>query len=52
MPEAEIARRGGAIRYRTIKLADGRTLKVAVVRRKGPRGGKTVAWDAKNGGKK
>jgi hypothetical protein len=44
MPEAEIRKRGGAIRYRTIKTKDGRTLKVAVVRKKGPRGGRTVAW--------
>lgn len=45
MPEAEIRRRGGALRYRTIKV-NGRTLKVAVVRKKGPRGGRTVAWEA------
>lgn len=47
MPEREIRRRGGAIRYRTIKTKDGRTLKVAVVRKPGPRGGRTVAWPAK-----
>lgn len=43
MPEKEIAARGGAKRWRTIKLPDGRTLKVAVVRKTGPRGGHTVA---------
>lgn len=47
MPEREIRQRGGAVRYRTIKTPDGRTLKVAVVRKKGPRGGRTVAWPAK-----
>lgn len=47
MPEAKIRARGGAVRYRTIKTPSGKTLKVAVVRKKGPRGGKTVAWEAK-----
>lgn len=47
MPEAAIARRGGALRYRTIKLKSGKTLKVAVVRKAGPRGGRTIAWKAK-----
>lgn len=43
MPEAEIARRGGAIRWRTVTMPDGKVMRVAVVRRKGPRGGRTVA---------
>lgn len=43
MPEREIAQRGGAIRWRTVKLKDGKTIRVAIVRRKGPRGGRTVA---------
>jgi hypothetical protein len=47
MPEREIAERGGAKRYRTIKTKNGTVLKVAVVRKKGPRGGTTVAWKAK-----
>jgi hypothetical protein len=46
MPEAAIRRRGGAIRYRTIKK-NGKTFRVAVVRKKGPRGGQTIAWKAK-----
>lgn len=46
MPEAVIRRRGGAIRYRTIKK-NGKTFRVAVVRKKGPKGGRTVAWEAK-----
>lgn len=47
MPEAEIRARGGAVRYRTITVGKGkhkRTLKVAVVRKAGKRGGHTVAW--------
>jgi hypothetical protein len=46
MPEAQIAERGGAVRYRTIRVGKGknqRYLRVAVVRKKGPRGGSTVA---------
>jgi len=43
MPRAEEKRRGGAIRYRTIKPKKGRYQHVAVVRKKGPRGGRTVA---------
>lgn len=43
MPEKEIKARGGAKYWRTVKLKDGRTLKIAIVRRKGPRGGTTVA---------
>jgi hypothetical protein len=47
MPEAVIAKRGGVKRWRSIKTKSGRVLKVAVVRKKGPRGGSTVAWPAK-----
>jgi hypothetical protein len=43
MPEAKIKARGGAMRYRTIK-SGGKTLKCAITRRKGPRGGKTICW--------
>jgi len=45
MPAAEIAKRGGAVRVRTIRLRDGRTLRVYVVRRAGKRGGRTVAGE-------
>jgi hypothetical protein len=41
--EREIARRGGAIRWRTLRLPDGRYMHVAVTREPGPRGGRTVA---------
>lgn len=43
MPEAEIKARGGARRWRTVTLPDGRTIRVAVVKKAGPRGGHTVA---------
>lgn len=43
MPEAEIAARGGAVRWRTIKRPDGSTIRVAVVKKAGPHGGHTVA---------
>lgn len=38
----KIAARGGAIRWRTKKI-DG-YLRIAVTRKKGPRGGRTVAY--------
>ena len=38
----ELVHRGGAIRWRTITLADGRKALVAVTRSPGPRGGKTM----------
>lgn len=43
MPEAEIARRGGAVRWRTVTLKNGDTVRVAIVRKAGPHGGHTVA---------
>jgi len=43
MPEEKIRRRGGAVRYRTIKPKKGRYIHVAVTRKPGPRGGRTVA---------
>ena len=43
MPKAQENRRGGVIRYRTKKLAGGRYTHIAVVRKKGPRGGRTIA---------
>ena len=46
MPEAEIRRRGGALRWRTIRRG-GRVIHVAVVRKPGPRGGRTVAGPAR-----
>lgn len=43
MPESEIKARGGAKRWRTVTLPDGRTIRVAIVKKAGPRGGHTVA---------
>lgn len=42
MPERKIAARGGAVRYRTKRIGRNRYMHVAVVRRRGPRGGTTV----------
>jgi hypothetical protein len=42
MPEREIAERGGAVKYRTIRTKTG-YIRIAIVRKKGKRGGKTVA---------
>lgn len=50
MPEKQIRARSGAIRYRTIVVGAGKnkqTLRVAVVRKRGKRGGHTVAWKGK-----
>jgi len=49
MPEAQIEARGGAVKWRTLKLRNGQTIKVAVVRKPGPRGGRTVAGTPKKG---
>ena len=43
--EREIEERGGAMRWRTLKLPGGRYMHVAVTRDEGPRGGQTVATD-------
>ena len=42
MPENIIRARGGAKRWRTIELPNGRYMHCAIVRRKGRRGGTTV----------
>ena len=44
MPEQEIKERGGASKWRTIPVGDkGKFMHVAVVKKAGPKGGKTVA---------
>lgn len=43
MPTAEEKARGGAKKYRTISLPGGKYVHVAIVPKKGPRGGHTVA---------
>lgn len=45
MPQAEEAARGGVKRYRRIKLANGKYIDVAIVRKAGPHGGHTIAGD-------
>lgn len=47
MPEKEIAKRGGAVRWRTRKLPNGKYIHIAIVREPGKRGGKTVAGPVK-----
>jgi hypothetical protein len=46
MPAGQEAARGGAVRYRTIRAGKGknrRYLRVAIVRKRGKRGGQTIA---------
>ena len=46
MPKVEEQQRGGAVRYRTIRVGKGKKKKImhiAIVRKAGPRGGHTVA---------
>lgn len=43
MPEAQISARGGAKRWRTVRLKNGKYIKVAIVPKAGPQGGHTVA---------
>lgn len=40
--DATINRQGGALRWRTVTLDDGRRARVAVTRKPGPRGGRVV----------
>ena len=47
MPEAEIARRGGARKVRRKKLPNGKYIDIYVVRTAGPKGGHTVAGAVK-----
>lgn len=49
MPEAEIRKRGGAKKWRTYKLPNGKTIRIAIVPKAGPRGGHTVAGPVHNG---
>lgn len=41
--EATQRKRGDVVRIRTKRLPDGTLLRVYVLRKKGPRGGKTIA---------
>lgn len=43
MPTRLEKRRGGVVRYRTKKIGKNKYLHIAVVRKRGKRGGKTIA---------
>jgi len=43
MPEKSIKKRGGARKWRTIKTGKNKFLRVAIVPKRGKRGGHTVA---------
>lgn len=44
--ERKIKSQGGAVRHRTIHRGD-KTFTVAVTRKEGPQGGRTVVWERK-----
>jgi hypothetical protein len=44
---AQLRARGGLVRVRTVRLPGGRYRHIYVVRRKGPRGGTTLAGETK-----
>ena len=46
--KAELAKRGGVVKVRTVKISGNRYAHVYVVRKKGKRGGKTVLGEVKN----
>lgn len=48
MPKSKEIARGGAKKYRTIKLPNGRYIRIAIVPKAGPRGGHTVAGPIHN----
>jgi hypothetical protein len=48
--DAKLARRGGAVRVRTVKIGPRKYARVYVVRSKGARGGKTVLGKIKRKG--
>jgi hypothetical protein len=43
MPAERERARGGAMRYRTIRAGNGKYLRIAIVRKRGPHGGRTIA---------
>lgn len=47
MPKKEVARRGGSLRTRTVKVGKNQYMKCEVVRKKGPQGGRTVCGPVK-----
>ena len=49
MPRSEEIKRGGVLRYRTKKLPNGKYIRFAIVRKRGPHGGRTVAGPVRKG---
>ncbi len=45
MPKAKIRKRGGTIRWRTKSLPGGKYMHIAVTRKTGPKGGRTVGGE-------
>jgi hypothetical protein len=45
--DKQIRARGGVIRWREHKTKSGRLFRVAVVRKPGPRGGRTLSYEIK-----
>lgn len=43
MPKSLERKRGGVLRWRTIDIGEGKYVHVAITRKKGPRGGRTIA---------
>ena len=47
MPRAKVKARGGSVRTRTVKVGKNKYMRCEVVRKKGPRGGRTVCGPVK-----
>jgi hypothetical protein len=45
--DKQIKARGGVIRWRERKTKDGRLFRIAVVKKPGPRGGRTLSYEVK-----
>lgn len=45
--DKEIRERGGVVRWREKKTKSGKLFRIAVVRKKGPRGGRTISYEVK-----
>ena len=52
MPKEEVKKRGGSTRTRTVKVGKDKYMRCEVVKKKGPRGGKTVCGPVKTRKKK
>lgn len=50
--KAALRKRGGVVKVRTIRLGGGRVANVYVVRKPGPRGGKTVIGETRKARRK